>query len=165
MTALILKLDRALGFAKQTVHYFCRLVKGAGNSNDLLAPPRRLRPPPPPRRPPRRPPGSCVPPGGPRQPAGAARSQAARGAAHCGWGWTGDSGWVKVAPQGCPGGTAARRATWEGWRSVAGSDESHADCHVSSLLLSAYVRHSAIHRVTLGCQRSFMVPRSSATGP
>ncbi len=29
MTALILKLDRALGFAKQTVHYFCRLVKGA----------------------------------------------------------------------------------------------------------------------------------------
>ena len=37
------------------------------------------------------------------------------GAAHLGWCWTGVSGWGRVAPQGCPGGTASGRATWEGW--------------------------------------------------
>src|SRR5215831_20098969 len=49
-----------------------------------------------------------------------------RGAAHFGWDWTGDSGWVKVAPQGCPGGTAARRATWEGWRRAIAHRIAHA---------------------------------------
>ena len=34
------------------------------------------------------------------------------------WCWTGVSGWGRVAPQGCPGGTASGRATWEGWRTA-----------------------------------------------
>jgi len=34
----------------------------------------------------------------------------------CGGGWTGVSEWGRGAPQGCPGGTAAGRATWDGWR-------------------------------------------------
>ena len=42
--------------------------------------------------------GSCGPPGVPRQPAGAARGQAAHA---FGWCWTGAAGWGRVAPQGC----------------------------------------------------------------
>src|SRR5215471_18227157 len=71
-----------------------------GNSNGLLAPPRRLRAPP------------AAPLARACHPASRG-SLPERGAAHFGWCWTGDSGWVKVAPQGCPWGTTARRATWE----------------------------------------------------
>ena len=42
----------------------------------------------------------------------ARRSTALRG---FGWCWTGASGWMRGAPQGCPGATASGRTTWEGW--------------------------------------------------
>ena len=50
----------------------------------------------------------------PQSPARAARSQVVRGAAHFGWGRTDVSGWGRIAPQGCPGGTASGQATREG---------------------------------------------------
>ena len=77
--------------------------------------------------PPQHPPlAACRAPSVPRQPAGAARSEAVRGAAHFGWCWTGVSGWGRIAPQGCPGGTASGRATWEGWRGAISNGIAHA---------------------------------------
>ncbi len=82
-----------------------RLRERIGNSNGLLAPPPRPRlahtssPAPSTARLLRR----SVP-----EPGGARRD--------FGWCWTGVSGWGRVAPQGCPGGKASGRATWDGWR-------------------------------------------------
>ena len=83
-----------------------------GSINGIFTPPPRQRPPP------AAPltPGSCLPPSAPRPPAGAAAARRSAVQRDCGWCWTGVSGWGRVAPQGCPGGTASGRATEDGWR-------------------------------------------------
>jgi len=53
-------------------------------------------------------------------------SEATRGAAHVSWCWTGVSGWGRVAPQGCPGGTAAGRAPWVGLEDAIANGIAHA---------------------------------------
>src|SRR4030095_15381059 len=55
------------------------------------------------------------------------------------WGWTGVSGWGRVAPQRCPGGTASGRATGE-----AGGGQLQTGWHTRSR-----VRHPAATRTSL----------------
>jgi hypothetical protein len=54
---------------------------------------------------PRRAHGSC----------GAARAAHSAAQRDFRWCWTGVAGWVRVAPQGCPGVKASGRAVWKGW--------------------------------------------------
>ena len=88
------------GRTMQVIHPVWRI----GNSNGIFGcPTGRTRLSAPPRRPRRAP-------SAPRPPASVACSTAARA---CGGCWTGAAACGRVEPLGCPGGTAAGRATWQ----------------------------------------------------